>query len=233
VRPEPSPRRTSDVATEFARGLDRRSVRQGDRRREALLRALDELLHETDLESITIADIAARAGVTRSAFYFYFENKAACMAALGAEVYVAGIAAAGHLSDDSLPPARRIERMVDDLIATVRKHHYLYRAWLDARRHSSAIREMWDGYLESFVVPVARYIDAERAAGRAPAGPHSRTLATVLLELGDRILEGIGPQDTLGDRRRADALATIWLRSIYGTTEEARPRGASTSKGRA
>jgi TetR/AcrR family transcriptional regulator, ethionamide resistance regulator len=232
VRPEPGPRHISDVAGEFARGLDRRSVRQGDRRREALLRALDELLHETDLESIAIADIAARAGVTRSAFYFYFENKAACMAALGADVYVAGIAAAGHLSDDSLPPARRIERMVDDLIATVRKHHYIYRAWLDARRHSGAIREMWDGYLESFVVPVARYIDAERAAGRAPAGPHSRTLATVLLELGDRILEGVGPQDTLDDRRRADALATIWLRSIYGTAEQARPRGGSPRRRR-
>jgi AcrR family transcriptional regulator len=179
------------------------------------------LLHETDLASITIAEIAARAGVTRSAFYFYFENKAACLAALGAEVYMAGIAAASHLADDSLPPARRIERLVEDLIATVREHHYLYRAWLEARRHSVAIREMWDGYLESFVVPVARHIDAERAAGRAPAGPHSRTLATALLELNDRMLEGIGPRDTVGDRRRADAMATIWLRSIYGTTEDA------------
>jgi TetR/AcrR family transcriptional regulator, ethionamide resistance regulator len=225
VRPEPDARLTGRLA----RSLDRRSVRQGDQRREALLRALDELLHETDLESVTIADIAARAGVTRPAFYFYFENKAACMAALAAEVYMASIAAAGHLSDDSLPPARRIERMVDDLIATVREHHYLYRAWLEARRKSSGIRELWDSYLESFVAPVTQYIDAERAAGRAPAGPDSRTLATVLLELGDRVLESIGPQDTDDDRQRADTLATIWLRSIYGTTDDARPRGGGSS----
>ena len=91
------------------------------------------------------------------------------------------------------------------------------RAWLEARRKSSAIREMWDGYLESFVVPVAQYIDAERAAGRAPDGPHSRTLATLLLQLSDRTLEQLGPVDTPDDRHRAEALATIWLRSIHGT----------------
>ncbi|OJF10143.1 TetR family transcriptional regulator [Couchioplanes caeruleus] len=198
---------------------------RGDQRREALLRALDELLHESDLESITIADITTRAGVTRSGFYFYFANKAACMAALGADVYVASVAAAAHLADDSLPAVRRIERMVYDLTASVRRHHYLYRAMLDARRHSGAIREMWDSYLDSFVAPMAQYIDSERSAGHAPAGPHSRTLAALLLGLSDRVLESLGPTETPDDRRRVDALATIWLRSIYGTSEIARPRG--------
>ncbi|MEV8509177.1 TetR/AcrR family transcriptional regulator [Actinoplanes sp. NPDC051475] len=205
---------------------DRGPTSRGDKRRDALLRALDELLHESDLESITIAGITARAGVTRSGFYFYFADKAACMAALGAHVYVASIAAAAHLSDDSLPAAHRIERMVYDLTESVRRHHYLYRAMLDARRHSGTIREMWAGYLDSFVAPMAQYIDSERAAGRAPAGPHSRTLAALLLGLSDRMLEGLGPTETPDDQRRVDALATIWLRSIYGTSEIARPRAS-------
>ncbi|MEU7907352.1 TetR/AcrR family transcriptional regulator [Actinoplanes sp. NPDC049118] len=227
MRPESRPRRAGDVTGAAARTWDRRPVSRGDQRRDALLRALDELLHESDLESITIADITARAGVTRSGFYFYFANKASCMAALGADVYVASIAAAAHLADGSLPAARRIERMVYDLTASVRRHHYIYRAMLDARRHSGAIREMWDGYLDSFVAPVARYIDGERAAGHAPAGPHSRTLAVLLLGLSDRVLEGLGPAETPDVRRRVDALATIWLRSIYGTPENAHPRGSS------
>ncbi|BCJ41226.1 TetR family transcriptional regulator [Actinoplanes ianthinogenes] len=196
--------------------MDRRPVGAGDQRREALLRALDELLHETPLDAIAIADISARAGVTRSAFYFYFENKAACVAALCADVYVGGLAAAGHLADEGVPPARRIERMVDDLIASVRERHYLFRAVLEARRTSSGIREMWTGYLESFVAPVAQHIDGERAAGRAPAGPDSQTLARLLLELSDRMLEHLGPEDNPADRLRAQALAVVWLRSIYG-----------------
>ncbi|MDN3358598.1 TetR/AcrR family transcriptional regulator [Actinomadura sp. DC4] len=224
---EPSPRRTSRTEGERTGIVDRRPAGQGDQRREALLGALDELLRETDLESITIADISARAGVTRSAFYFYFQNKAACVAALGVDIYLAGIAAAGHLADESLPPSGRIERMVADLIATMREHHYLYRASLEARRHSGAIREMWEQSVESFVAPVAQHIDTERAAGRAPAGPPGRTLATVLLQLSDRVLEDLSPDDTAGDRHRAEALATIWLRSIYGTAEAAHPYGAS------
>ena len=57
-------------------------VARGDKRRSALLESLDHHLRESSLESINIADISRRAGVTRSAFYFYFENKAAAVAAL-------------------------------------------------------------------------------------------------------------------------------------------------------
>ncbi|MEV6595555.1 TetR/AcrR family transcriptional regulator [Actinoplanes sp. NPDC051346] len=224
MRPEPGSRRATGGAGE-ADSWEPGPASRGDKRRDALLRALDELLHESNLESITIADITARAGVTRSGFYFYFADKAACMAALGAHVYVASVAAAAHLSDESLTAAQRIERMVYDLTVSVRRHHYLYRAMLDARRHSSAIREMWDSYLESFVAPMAQYIDGERAAGHAPDGPHSHTLAALLLGLSDRVLESLGPTDTPDDRRRLDALATIWLRAIYGTSGIARPHG--------
>ena len=55
---------------------------RGDRRRSALLESLDHYLREGSLDSINIADISRRAGVTRSAFYFYFENKASAVAAL-------------------------------------------------------------------------------------------------------------------------------------------------------
>ena len=60
---------------------------KGDERRTALLEALDHRLQESDLDSINIADISRRAGVTRSAFYFYFENKATAVAALMDEMY--------------------------------------------------------------------------------------------------------------------------------------------------
>ena len=57
----------------------RRPPQKGDQRRSALLQSLDHHLQEGSLDSINIADISRRAGVTRSAFYFYFENKAAAV----------------------------------------------------------------------------------------------------------------------------------------------------------
>src|SRR5215207_4111225 len=112
--------------------FDRRQPHHGDRRRAALLAAMDQLLREAEYESVTIADITARAGVTRPAFYFYFENKAACVAALGVEVYQDVVAAADHLFDVAVPPRERIERMVDGLFAAWESREYLYRAALDA-----------------------------------------------------------------------------------------------------
>jgi AcrR family transcriptional regulator len=196
--------------------FDRRPPQQGDRRRAALLEALDAFLREGSFETATIADISARAGVTRSAFYFYFENKAACVAALGARMYEAAIAAADRLLDESAPPQQRIQDMIDTLVQVWESHEYLYRAVLEASRSSGALREMWDGYRESFVEPVRSMIDDERAAGRAPAGPDAATLATLLVDLSDRTLERLDPNDPAGVRRRAETLTTVWVRSIYG-----------------
>jgi AcrR family transcriptional regulator len=200
-----------------ADSFDRRAPYHGDQRRAALLQALDEFLREGEFDRITIADISARAGVTRSAFYFYFENKAACVAALASQMYQQAMAAAGHLFAEDVPPRQRIQEMISGLFAAWEGHQYLYRAMLEASRTSSALRELWDGYRESFTEPVAAMIDRERASGRAPAGPDSHTLATVLLELGDRALERLTPDDPLNTSRRAEVLVTIWFRTIYGT----------------
>ena len=196
--------------------LDRRAPHHGDRRRAALLHALDELLRDGTLDAINIADISARAGVTRSAFYFYFENKAAAVAALMADMYDQAFAAAGLLVADGETPRARVEGMIDGLFAALDSHRYLYRAMLDARRTNDAVRGLWDADRDSFVGPVASWIDAERAAGRAPEGPPSRVLATVLLELNDQAMQQLARGGGLSAGERADALVTIWLRAIYG-----------------
>jgi AcrR family transcriptional regulator len=196
--------------------FDRRTPYHGDQRRATLLKALDEYLQEGEFETITIADISARAGVTRSAFYFYFENKAACVAALASQMYQQAVAAADHLFVADVPPRERIQSMITGLFAAWEGHQYLYRAMLEASRTSGTLRELWDGYRESFAGPVAAMIDSERAAGRAPEGPDSATLATVLLELGDGALAHLSPDDPVNTSRRADVLVAIWFRTIYG-----------------
>jgi TetR/AcrR family transcriptional regulator, ethionamide resistance regulator len=206
--------------TRRAEVFDRRAAYHGDRRRAAVLQALDDFLREGEFDTITIADISARAGVTRSAFYFYFENKAAGVAALASEMYRKAIAAAEHLFAEQSPPRQRIQDMINGLFATWEGHQYLYRAMLEASRTSAALREIWDGYRESFVGPVATMIDDERAAGRAPAGPDSTMLATVLLELSDRALERLTAEDPVDTSSRAEVLVSIWFRSIYATTDD-------------
>jgi len=191
---------------------------RGDRRRTALLESLDHYLRESSLDSINIADISRRAGVTRSAFYFYFENKASAVAALMAEMYDESLGAADLLRGDA-SPAENIDAMIRALFSTWDKHEHLFRASLDARATSVTVRELWDSDRESFVPVVAAMIEAERAAGTAPDGVDAAALAGVLLELNDRMLERLALGGPLDREQLVEAVVAIWLHTIYGRVD--------------
>jgi AcrR family transcriptional regulator len=188
---------------------------RGDRRRTALLESLDHHLRESSLDSINIADISRRAGVTRSAFYFYFENKASAVAALMDEMYDESFAAAEALRADGTP-AENLESMVRALFSMFDKHEHVFRASLEARASSATVRELWDSDRESFVPVVASMIEAERASGAAPPGTDATALASVLLELNDRMLERLALGGTLDREQLVEAVVAIWLHTIYG-----------------
>ncbi len=199
---------------------DRRQPPRSDQRRVAILESLDHHLQESSFESINIADISRRAGVTRSAFYFYFENKAAAVAALMEQMYDDAFVATEQLARDGQTPVRRIRAATDALFDSWERHRYLFQAMLEARASSTAVREMWDSDRESFVPPVAAMIEAERRAGCAPDGPDPTVLATLLLEFNDRMLERLAVGGALTRDQLKEGAVTIWLRTIYGTTTE-------------
>jgi AcrR family transcriptional regulator len=198
---------------------DRRAPQRGDRRRAALLRSLQSQLEKADLESINVADIASSAGVTRSAFYFYFENKAIAVAALTQQMYAEAFAATDVLIGDG-PPAERIEGTIRGLFDAWDRHQNLYRAMLQARASNQAVRDMWETDRQSFEGPVAGMIREERDAGRAPDGPDPDVLASVLLELNDRMLERLALGGPHARESQVAAVVAIWLRTIYGRTDE-------------
>jgi TetR/AcrR family transcriptional regulator, ethionamide resistance regulator len=203
--------------------LDRRVPQQrGDQRRSALLEALDDALHDHSLESINVADISSRAGVSRSAFYFYFENKAYAVAALMAEMYDEAFAATNVLVGQEGTTRWRIEQSITGLFDALERHVHVYRAMLEARGTNQSVRELWESDRESFVEPVAGMIRAERAAGRAPDGVDATALASVLLEVNDRALERLAVGSRIPRAQHVEALVQVWLGSIYGTapTEE-------------
>lgn len=204
---------------------DRRGPRRGDERRAALLAALDQLLRDEDLERINVAEVSRRAGVSRSAFYFYFESKAMAVAALVEGLYDEAMEATAELAS-AATPAERIERTIRGLFDAWERHQHVYLAMLEARATSPAVRALWDHDRESFVGPVAALIRGERAEGRAPDGPDPEVLATVLLECNDRALERRALGGPPGREDHIDAITTIWLRTIYGRCDDEDPDDA-------
>ncbi|NKY33741.1 TetR/AcrR family transcriptional regulator [Nocardia speluncae] len=199
---------------------DRRGPPRGEQRREALLVALDELLRDNGgrLEAVDIAEISRRAGLTRSAFYFYFENKAAAVGAALEDIY-REVFAVNDILVGPGEPADRIERTIRGLVDFWDRHRYLYSAVLDARSASAAVREIWESERQAFIPSIAAMIDDERRAGRAPAGGDAATLADVLLLLNERLLERLTLGAELDRERYIESVVTVWLRSIYAPAE--------------
>lgn len=197
--------------------VDRRSVNRGDARREALLTALEELLREQGLGEINVAEISRRAGVTRSAFYFYFENKPMAALALMADLYEASSDATDLLVKAEGDAEPRIRSVITALFDSVDRTPHTYRALLEARAASERVRDLYQEGRAEFAEMVADMVRRERAAGHAVEGPDASALARVLLDLNDNAVErhatGAGP-----DREdHIDALTHLWTTSIYGS----------------
>ncbi len=197
--------------------VDRRASGRGDTRRDALLAAFDELLREQSLDQVNVAEISNRAGVTRSAFYFYFENKAVAVLALMQGLYDAAAEANELLIKAEGDAETRIRSAITLLFDSVDQTPHTYRALLEARAASTGVRQMWDAGRADFAGVIAGMIGTERAAGRAIDGPDAAALASVLLDLNDHALErhslGSGPPRA----EHVDAITFLWLSSIYGT----------------
>lgn len=196
---------------------DRRPAPRGDVRRAALLEALDEVLRETGgaLEPVNIADISRRAGVTRSAFYFYFENLAAAVAAVSQEMYDEILAVTDVLVGQG-PPQERITTTVHGLVDIWDRHRHLHRALLEAHDASPGVRGMWETGRRMLVERIAAMIEAERTRGAAPPGPDAVPLATVLLDLNESLLARLTYVADADSAGLAEATIAIWLRSVHG-----------------
>jgi AcrR family transcriptional regulator len=203
----------------WANLVDRRSVNRGDRRRAALLRAFDDLLREQTLEQVNVAEVSRRAGVTRSAFYFYFESKAAAVMALMAELYDEASDGTDLLVKAEGEPRDRIRAVVTSLFDAVDRTPHTYRALLEARATHAGVREAWATGRADLAGMVAEMISRERAAGNAVPGPSPAALAAVLLDLNDHAVElhatGGGPERA----EHIDAVTHIWSTSIYGSSD--------------
>ncbi len=209
---------------------DRRTPQRSDLRRDAILDALETCLQTVSFDDIGISDITERAGVTRSAFYFYFENKAAAVAALMERMvddtfFVNDVFT--HISMANSSPQQRVHIMLDGLFSTWERHRNMFRAMLEARGSSATVRLNWDDARASFVDSVATMIHAERATGAAPEGIDAVVLATVLLEVNDRLLERLTFGGPLSRSELMAGAAAVWLGTLYGITTPSEPSALS------
>ncbi|MGX1768526.1 TetR/AcrR family transcriptional regulator [Dietzia sp. NPDC055343] len=201
---------------------------RGDRRREDILSALDERLKTTALDDISVADLTEAAGITRSAFYFYFDSKAAAVSMLLVVVNKEAGEAIDIIVGGEGDFRRRVTAGLTRLIDRVLEVDHIYRALLTARTKHEPTREMWDAGRRYNAEPVADFIRAERAAGRAPEGADAQSLAEGLMQLNQQILERVVYEPEAPSDPLLAITTDMWVRTVYGRIDPAvDPAGAT------
>ena len=200
--------------------------KKGDLRQEAILETLERLLADRSIAEVGVEDIASGAGVSRSAFYFYFESKHAALAAAVGQLRERIFeAAAGFFRRTDEAPEAAVRRSLAGVAEIWSAHRHLLGAVVESAVVDPGVRTLWHEWVDAFVGAITTRIEEERAAGTASEGPPSaRSLATVLAWSNERNLyvAHLGTPSKAETDALVDALTTVWVSAIYGHDRAAR-----------
>jgi AcrR family transcriptional regulator len=190
------------------------------------MRTAEELLETRPLSQISVDALARGAGLSRSAFYFYFPSKDAVVLALVERL----VEEAGGSLDDALQRAGLGPDSWREGIAIFYEifgaHRSVIQAAVELSESNAEAQNLWAQITAGWVEQVEERIGQERDSGVAPGGVSARDLATALVQMNERALRSVftGARPAIAEREVIDVLAHVWVSAIYGP---ARP-GAST-----
>lgn len=209
-------------------------TRKGRERRSSLLSALEELLAERPLEAVEIEDIARRAGISRSGFYFYFPTKQAAVAALVSEVFVDIFAVGAEWFEraDTLPH-ERVRATFEATIGYWREHARLMVAIQEAAATDREARHVWETVMDGARRRITRQIAADQAAGLVSPECNPTMLAFLLTGMAEKALEAdcrAVATTGSGIAGLEDTLVWVWNRTLYANPAPL-PRKRATRPG--
>jgi len=206
----------------LSRGDERRTARREALER-GLLAATEELLEEgAAYADLSIEQITARAGVSRTVFYGCFRDKRDLLMRAARDMTDPLVARAEEFVGRPAEPDEVLEELARGTLALAlrfaRQHAPLFRAVVEASTYDETVARYLRGVIDRLIGPVAQRFEKQQRAGRAlPLAPLAG--ASVLVGMVLQALYAQVSRDTgIGDEDLVETLATVWLRAVYGET---------------
>jgi AcrR family transcriptional regulator len=214
---------TTVASSRSSRG--RRAARiSSDEREAAILRTAEQLLQERPLADISVDDLAAGAGISRPAFYFYFPSKDAVVLTLVDRlVEGANQAKEGALDRFVADPAAGWRQVIQIFYEVLGAHRAVIRAAMELSATNGEARELRSQVTEGWVQAVTERIEEEHKRGAATGELPARDLATALVQMNERAMLAVFAEESpaVSEERLVDVLCEIWLNAIYGGSQAA------------
>ena len=189
-----------------------------DQIRARLLDAVERLLAEGEnFTELSVERLVSLAGVSRSTFYVYFEDKGELIQAWLTDIVNEVDAAAGawwRLGPDTTWDELR--DVLDQVVQVYRPHTTLMAAAFDAAAYDGGVREQVEAMMQRNIAGLRKHIRSGQAAGfvdaRLPAA-HTAAWLTWMAERGLHQLVRDATQDELGSL--VDAYTCIVWNTLY------------------
>ena len=180
----------------------------------AVLRATEDLLTEgASFAELNIERIATRAGISRTAFYFYFRDKRELLMRLTEDVNEQLMTAA----DTWWSGEGDIREALAGIGELYREHAALFRVTVEVSTYDEEVAQFWRALVGRFVDATRDRIVLEQEAGRALPGD-ARALAFVLVWMTERTLYQQRVQgEPIDMDALVDSLASVYARTVYGS----------------
>lgn len=215
----PPQRRLPDVTD--VQTLSRRPEAPTEKRQAtetAVLSAMEELLGEgTPYAALSVERIAVRAGISRTAFYFYFADKRELLMRLASELSDEFYREADAWWSGAGDGSDQLTAAVGKIATLYRAHSPLVCAIVEVAAYDEVVGPFWRALVGRFVDASAERIAAEIEAGRADAALEPHGVAFSLVWMTERALyQALAQADPVGGDDLVAALVRIWTATVYG-----------------
>jgi TetR/AcrR family transcriptional regulator, ethionamide resistance regulator len=221
---------TTDSAKAPARGARRPARGRREQARASVMRAALELAGERPYRDLTVEEIAAAAGISRSAFYLHFSDKGELIEAAAAEVSGELGAAAARCWRGEGAPAARIRRAVEGFVTVYAEHRRVLAVITEAASYDERVRALWMEIIGRFISATAEHLAAEQRRGLVPDRLDAGSAAEALVWMSERCCFLYLDRGRSAEEVAAQ-LSTVWTAALYPGVVPARELQPGSSGG--
>ncbi|MDX6713509.1 MAG: TetR/AcrR family transcriptional regulator, ethionamide resistance regulator [Baekduia sp.] len=207
---EEDPRAASPVAHREGPATAKRAQVQA-----AVLAATEQLLAEgSSYADLNVERIATAAGISRTAFYFYFADKRDLLMRLAGDVTELLYRQADiWFSGEGADPEDEIREALTRIAVLYQEHGTLIRAIVEVSTYEEDIATFWRGLLNQFVDATARRIERE---GQPLPGSAKATAFALTWMVERTYYQQLVQEQPLPEAEVVEAIVGIYRNTVYG-----------------
>jgi AcrR family transcriptional regulator len=205
--------------------LGRRTGAREQRRaalEEQILAATRELLVDGEpFGDISIEQIAAKAGISRTSFYDYYRDKRELLIALVQRAAAPILQEADELQGGRPSGPAEIPYTIKAAMRFARESREVFAAVIEASAYDTAVSAFWRGQvIDRFITVIEQRIRRQIKAGAAlPIAPRAAAVALVAM-VTETLYHHVTTDEKTSDNEMVKTLVTVCVRAVYGPDQE-------------